>query len=119
MFNIVILAGNIATDIDVRASQTGTYVAKFRLATSYYGGKAEDGTRKESTEFHNVVAFGKLAEFAGNHLKKGRSIILNGRLHTSTWDDAASGGRKYMTEVIAEEIKFAGARPQEAAVEAA
>ena len=113
MFNIVILAGNIATDIDVRASQTGTYVAKFRLATSSYAGKAEDGTRKEATEFHNVVCFGKLAEFAGNHLKKGRSIMLEGRLHTSSWDDPAGGTRKYMTEVIAEEIKFAGARPQE------
>lgn len=118
MFNIVILAGNIATDIDVRASQAGTYVAKFRLATNSYAGKADDGTRKESTEFHNVVCFGKLAEFAGNHLKKGRSIVVQGRLHTSSWDDPASGARKYMTEVVAEEIKFAGARPQES-VEAA
>ena len=113
MFNIVILAGNIASDIDVRASQTGTYVAKFRLATHSYAGKADDGTRKETTDFHNIVCFAKLAEFAGQHLKKGRSIMLSGRLHTSTWDDAASGTRKYMTEVIAEDIRFAGARPQE------
>lgn len=118
MFNIVILAGNIATDIDVKASQSGTYVAKFRLATNSYAGKADDGTRKESTEFHNVVCFGKLAEFSGNYLKKGRSIMLQGRLHTSSWDDPATSARKYMTEVVAEEIKFAGARPQEA-VEAA
>ena len=119
MFNLVILAGNIATDIDVRASQTGTYVAKFRLATSSYAGKAEDGTRKEATEFHNIVTFGKLAEFAGHHLKKGRSVIVQGRLHTSSWDDAASGTRKYMTEVVADEIRFAGSRPQEEAEVAA
>lgn len=118
MFNIVILAGNIATDIDVRASQSGTYVAKFRLATNAYAGKAEDGTRKEATEFHNIVCFAKLAEFAGNHLKKGRAIMLSGRLHTSSWDDAASGTRKYMTEIVAEDIKFAGARPQEEAAAA-
>ena len=118
MLNIVILAGNIASDIDVRASQGGTYIATMRLATNSYAGKSEDGTRKEATEFHNIVCFGKLAEFAGNHLKKGRPVIVTGRLHTSSWDDAASGTRKYRTEVIADEVKFAGARPQEA-VEAA
>ncbi len=115
MLNLVILAGNIANDLDVRASQTGVYVAKFRLATHAYAGKAEDGTRKEATEFHNIVAFGKLAEFAGHHLKKGRPVIVQGRLHTSSWDDASTGSKKYMTEVIADEIKFAGARPAEAA----
>ena len=113
MFNIVILAGNIASDVDVRASQAGTYVAKLRLATHSYAGKGEDGTRKETTEFHNIVCFGKLAEFAGNHLKKGRPIFVSGRLHTSSWEDAASGSRKYMTEVVADEIKFAGSRPQD------
>jgi single-strand DNA-binding protein len=118
MFNIVILAGNIATDIDVRASQGGTFVAKFRLATNSYAGKAEDGTAKKATEFHNIVCFAKLAEFAGNHLKKGRAVVLSGRLHTSSWDDAASGGRKYMTEVVAETIEFAGPRPQEEVVAA-
>jgi len=115
MLNLVILAGNIASDIDVRASQTGMYVAKFRLATHSFAGKAEDGTRKESTDFHNIVAFGKLAEFAGHQLKKGRAVIVQGRLHTSSWEDPATSARKYMTEVIAEEIKFAGARPQEEA----
>jgi len=115
MLNLVILAGNIASDIDVRASQTGVYVAKFRLATHSFAGKADDGTRKEATEFHNIVAFGKLAEFAGHHLKKGRAVIVQGRLHTSTWDDAATATKKYMTEVIADEIRFAGSRPQEEA----
>jgi single-strand DNA-binding protein len=113
MFNIVILVGNVANDVDVRASQAGVYVAKLRLATHSYAGKAEDGSRKETTEFHNIVCFGKLAEFAGNHLKKGKAVAVSGRLHTSSWEDAASGGRKYMTEVVADEIRFAGSRPQE------
>ncbi len=113
MFNIVMLAGNIASDVEVRASPTGTYVATLRLATHSYAGKADDGARKESTEFHNVVCFGKLAEFAGNHLKKGRTVAMTGRLRTSSWDDAASGTRKYKTEVVADEIKFLGGRPQD------
>jgi single-strand DNA-binding protein len=119
MLNIVILAGNIASDIDVRASQAGTYVANLRLATHSYAGKSDDGSRKETTEFHSVVCFGKLAEFAGNHLKKGKAIIVTGRLHTSSWDDAASGTRKYRTEVIADDVKFAGSRVAEDGEEAA
>jgi len=106
MFNIVILVGNVATDIDVRASQSGTYVATFRLATSSYAGKNDDGSRKEATEFHNVVAFAKTAEFVGNHVKKGRAIIVMGQLRTSSWEDPATGTRKYNTEIVAEKVEF-------------
>jgi len=109
MFNIVILVGNVATDIDVRASQTGTFVATFRMATSSYAGKAEDGSRKEATEFHNIVAFAKTAEFVGNHVKKGRAIVVTGHLRTSSWDDQASGTRKYKTEVVADKVEFVAA----------
>ena len=114
MVNKVLLIGNLASEVDVKASQTGTFVATARLATNVYIGKADDGTRKEATDFHNVVFFGKQAEFAGNHLKKGRQVYILGRLHTSSWDDA-SGVKKYKTEVIAEEIQLLGQRPQEAA----
>lgn len=114
MVNKVILVGNLASEPDVRASQTGTYVTTVRVATNVYIGKAEDGTRKEATDFHNVVFFGKQAEFAGNHLKKGRQVLILGRLHTSSWDDPASGTKKYKTEVIAEEFQALGPRPQEA-----
>ena len=119
MFNQAILVGNIASDIDVRATQTGTYIAKFRLATHSFAGKTDDGTRKETTDFHNIVSFGKLAEFSGHHLKKGKAILVQGRIHTSSWDDAASGTKKYMTEVVAELIQFVGSRPQEQEVAAA
>jgi len=118
MLNKVILIGNLTADPDVKATPKGTYVAKVRLATNYYAGKGDDGTRKELAEFHNLVMFGKLAEFAGQYLQKGRSIYAEGRLHTSSWEDAA-GQKRYRTEVIVEVVKFIGKRPQEAVLAAA
>jgi single-strand DNA-binding protein len=114
MVNKVILVGNLAAEPDVKATPKGTYVAKMRLATNTYLGKDEEGNRREQAEFHNLVAFGKLAEFAGQYLKKGRSIYAEGKLHTSSWQDAA-GQKRYRTEVVVEEIKFLGQKPAEAA----
>ncbi|HEX9363643.1 MAG TPA: single-stranded DNA-binding protein [Candidatus Dormibacteraeota bacterium] len=114
MVNKVILVGNLAAEPDVKATPKGTYVAKMRLATNTYLGKDEEGNRREQAEFHNLVAFGKLAEFAGQYLKKGRSIYAEGKLHTSSWEDAA-GQKRYRTEVVVEEIKFLGQKPAEAA----
>lgn len=114
MVNKVILVGNLTADPDVKATQGGVFVAKMRLATNTYKGKGEDGKRKEETEFHNLVAFGKLAEFAGTYLKKGRPIYAEGRLHTSSWDDSASGQKKYKTEVVVDDIQFVGQKPQAA-----
>ncbi|HEV8596356.1 MAG TPA: single-stranded DNA-binding protein [Candidatus Dormibacteraeota bacterium] len=114
MVNKVILIGNLAAEPDVKATPKGTYVAKMRLATNTYLGKDEEGNRREQAEFHNLVAFGKLAEFAGQYLKKGRSIYAEGKLHTSSWEDAA-GQKRYRTEVVVEEIKFLGQKPAEAA----
>jgi single-strand DNA-binding protein len=114
MVNKVILVGNLAAEPDVKATPKGTYVAKMRLATNTYVGKDEAGNRREQAEFHNLVAFGKLAEFAGQYLKKGRSIYAEGKLHTSSWEDAA-GQKRYRTEVVVDEIKFLGHKPAEAA----
>ena len=106
MVNKVILVGNLAADPEVKATAAGMYVAKMRLATNTYAGKDESGNRKQHSEFHNLVAFGKLAEFAGQYMKKGRPIYAEGRLHTSTWDDAASGQKRYRTEVVVDELQF-------------
>jgi single-strand DNA-binding protein len=106
MVNKVILIGNLAADPEVKATPAGRFVAKMRLATNTYAGKDESGNRKQHSEFHNLVAFGKLAEFAGQYMKKGRSIYAQGRLHTSTWDDAASGQKRYRTEVVVDELQF-------------
>ena len=113
--NKVILVGNLTADPDVRATPAGLYVAKLRVATNEYAGKDDGGEAKRYSEFHSVVAFGKLAEFAGTHLRKGRSITVEGRLKTSSWEDAASGVKKYRTEVVADKLEFAGAKPHETA----
>ena len=115
MVNKVLLIGNLAADPDVKATPTGTYVAKMRLATNTYAGKDDAGKAKERTEFHSLVAFGKVAEFAGQYLKKGRLVYVDGRLQTSTWNDATSGQKRYRTEVVVDEIRFVGPKPAEAA----
>ena len=115
MVNKVILIGNLTGDPEVRATPKGVYVAKMGLATNTYSGKDEAGNSKETTEFHHLVAFGKLAEFAGEYLRKGRLLYAEGRLSTSSWEDATSGVKKYRTEVIVESFKFLGSKPQEAA----
>jgi single-strand DNA-binding protein len=114
MVNKVLLVGNLAADPEVKATPNGTYVAKLRLATHSYSGKDDAGNRKEQTEFHSLVAFGKLAEFAGQYLQKGRMLLAEGRLQTSSWQDTA-GQKRYRTEVVLEELKFVGPKPQEVA----
>jgi len=115
MVNKVILVGHMAADPEVKATPKGTYVANLRLATHTYVGKDDEGKAKEETEYHRLVAFGKLAEFAGQYLQKGRAVYAEGRLRTSSWEDAA-GQRRFRTEVVVDELKFVGARPQAAAV---
>ena len=114
MVNKVILVGNLTAAPDVKATPKGTYVARLRLATNSYAGKDEEGKRKEHAEFHSLVAFGKLAEFAGQYLEKGRSIYVEGRLHTSSWEDTG-GQKRYKTEIVVDELRFLGKKPEEAA----
>jgi len=115
MINKVILVGNLTGDPELRATPKGVYVAKMGLATNTYSGKDEAGNRKESTEFHNLVAFGKLAEIAGEYLRKGRLLYAEGRLQTSSWDDAATGAKKHRTEVVVDSFTMLGPKPQEVA----
>ena len=115
MVNKVLLIGNLASDPEVKATPAGLYVARMRVATNTYAGKDGEGKAKERTEFHHLVAFGKVAEFAGQYLKKGRMVYVDGRLQTSSWDDTASGQKRYRTEVVVDEIRFVGPKPAEAA----
>ena len=115
MVNKVFLIGNLASEPEIRASQTGTYVATVRLATNVYAGKADDGTARQHTDFHNLVIFGKQAETAGAHFHKGQLLFVEGRLRNSSWDDAASGQKRYKTEVVVDQFEFLGAKPKEAA----
>lgn len=115
MINKVILVGHLTADPDVRATPKGVYVANLRLATNTYIGKDESGNAKQATEFHRLVLFGRQAEVAGEFLRKGRQLYAEGRLQTSSWDDATTGVKKYRTEVIVETMQMLGAKPQEAA----
>ena len=89
MVNKVILVGNLAADPDVKATPKGTYVANIRLATHTYIGKDEEGKAKEETEFHRLVAFGKLAEFAGQYLA---NWPIAGGLSANIWTFGSGGG---------------------------
>jgi single-strand DNA-binding protein len=111
LFNKVFLIGRLTADPEVKATPTGVYVANMRLATNMYAGKDEDGNKREQTEFHQLVAFGKKAEFAGQYLRKGRQIFAEGRLKTNTWTDSA-GLKHYRTEIIVDELGGLGQKPQ-------
>ena len=107
--NKVILIGNLGKDPEVKYTPSGTAVAKFSLATNErYKDKA--GEWQDRTEWHNIVAWQRLAEIAGEYLKKGRSVYIEGRLQTHSWEDKQSGQKKYMTEVIANDLVLLGGR---------
>ena len=114
MVNKVILIGRLTADPEVRATDKGSHVATLRLATNLYGGKDEDGNRKEHTDFHSLVVFGRQAEVAGEFLRKGRLIYADGRLQTRSWDDA-QGQKRWSTEVVVDNLQMLGAKPDEAA----
>jgi len=108
--NKVILIGNIGRDIEVRHSPSGVAVATFALATNERR-KDKEGKWQEHTEWHNIKAFAKLAEFCGSYLSKGRQIYVEGSIRTRTYDDD-KGNRRYFTEIIAQNIQFVGPKPQ-------
>lgn len=107
MVNKVILVGNLGRDPELRSTQGGTPVANFSLATNRRY-KDSDGNRREQTEWHNVVCFRRLAEIAGEYLRRGRLIYVEGRLHTSSWEDRETGDRRYRIEVVCERFQMLG-----------
>jgi single-strand DNA-binding protein len=111
--NKVILIGNLAADPELRALPSGMHVANMRLATSTYAGKDDEGMRREFTEFHSVVAFGQPAEFAGEYLRKGALVYVEGRTRTRSWE-ADEGQRRYVTEVVVDNLQALGPRLAEA-----
>ena len=109
MVNKVILVGNLGRDPERRSTPSGQQVATFSVATSRRW-RDRDGNRQEQTEWHNVVVWGRQAEVAGEYLKKGRQIYIEGRLQTRSWDDKQTGEKKYRTEVICENFQMLGQR---------
>ncbi|MGC8492623.1 MAG: single-stranded DNA-binding protein [Syntrophobacteraceae bacterium] len=105
--NKVILVGRLGGDPDIRYSSGGVAVAKFSLATNDYGPGGAEGKGEERTEWHRIVAFGKLAEFCGNYLSKGRLACVEGSIRTNQWEDQ-QGQKRYTTEIIARDIQMLG-----------
>lgn len=107
--NKVILIGNLGRDPELKSLPSGQPVANFSIATSEKWKDKSTGESKEQTEWHNIIMFGKLAEIAGQYLKKGSSIFVEGRLQTRKWQDK-NGQDRYTTEIIANEMKMLGGR---------
>jgi len=106
--NKVILIGNLGRDPEIRYTRDGTTVANLNLATSDSWNDAQ-GQRQERTEWHRVVAFGKLAEITKEYLSKGRQIYIEGRLQTRSWEDK-EGNKRYTTEIKADQMVMLGGR---------
>ncbi len=107
--NKVILVGNLGKDPEIKYTPQGTPVAKFSLATNERF-KDKDGNWQDRTEWHNIVLWQRLAEIAGEYLKKGSKVYIEGRLRTDSWDDKQTGQKKYMTNIVGNDLVLLGGR---------
>jgi single-strand DNA-binding protein len=105
--NKVILLGNLGKDPEVKYTPSGMAIASFSLATTDKV-KDKDGNWQDRTEWHNIKAFARTAEIAGEYLKKGRTVYIEGRIHNDSWDDKETGQKKYRTEIIVNELILVG-----------
>src|SRR3989304_1445934 len=103
--NKVMLIGNLTRDPELRSLPSGIKVCSFSLATNRVW-KDKNGARQESADYHNVVVFGRQAETVAQYMKKGNSILVEGRMQTRSWDDKTSGEKKYRTEIVADRTQF-------------
>ncbi|MGH8786569.1 MAG: single-stranded DNA-binding protein [Cupriavidus necator] len=107
--NKVILVGNLGADPETRYLPSGDAVTNIRLATTDRYKDKQSGEMKEATEWHRVSFFGKIAEIAGQYLRKGSSVYIEGRIRTRKWQDQ-SGQDKYSTEIVADQMQMLGSR---------
>lgn len=103
--NKAIVIGNLTRDPELRSLPSGIKVCTFSLATNRVW-KDKNGARQESTDYHNIVVFGRQAETVAQYMKKGSSILVEGRMQTRSWDDKNSGEKKYRTEIVADRTQF-------------
>lgn len=104
--NKVILIGRLGADPEARYASSGSAVANFNMATST-NFTDKDGQKQESTEWHRIVVFGKLAEICGEYLKKGKQVYIEGRLRTRDWEDR-DGNKRKTTEIVATSMQMLG-----------
>lgn len=112
MINKAILIGNLGSDPEVKTTTTGKQVASFSLATSERYKDRTTGETKSTTEWHNVVLWGSLAEIAGKYLKKGSKIYIEGKIKTRAYE--SNGVKKYITEIVGDNLTMLGEKPQTA-----
>jgi len=107
--NKVIIIGNLGRDPETRYTQGGAAVTNLRIATSESWRDRQTGEQQERTEWHSVVCFARLAEIAGEYLKKGSKVYIEGRLQTRKWQDQ-SGQDRYTTEIVANDLQMLDSR---------
>ena len=103
--NKAILVGNLGADPEAKFLPSGDAVTTFSIATSE-AWKDKDGVDQQRSEWHNIVAFKKLAEICGQYLKKGAKVYIEGQLRTQSWDDKDTGKKMYRTEIVANEMQM-------------
>lgn len=109
-FNQAIIMGNLGQDPEVRYMPNGGAAANISVATTDSWKDKQTGEKQERTEWHRIVAFGKLAEIMGEYLKKGSTVLIQGEIRTRKWEDK-EGNTKYTTEILAREMQMIGGRP--------
>jgi single-strand DNA-binding protein len=109
--NKVFLLGNVGKDPEIRSTAGGTMVASFGLATSERQ-KDASGNWSDRTEWHNVIAYAKLAEIVRDYVKKGSKLFIEGRLNTRNWDDKDTKKKVYRTEIIVNDLSLLSAREE-------
>lgn len=102
--NKALVYGNLTRDPELRSLPSGIQVTSFSVATNRVW-KDKNGAKQESTDFHNIVVFGRQAETAAQYLKKGQGVFVEGRMQTRSWDDK-DGQKKYRTEIVADRVQF-------------
>ena len=109
MINKAILVGNLGRDPEIRYTASGMAVANFTVATTEKWKDKSSGEMQERTEWHRVVAWGRLGEICGEYLSKGRQVYIEGRIQTREWTDK-DGNKRYTTEIVASDMKMLGTR---------
>ena len=108
--NKAIIVGNLGRDPEVRYAANGNPIASVGVATTDSWRDKQSGERQEKTEWHRVVFFGRLAEIAGEYLRKGSQVYIEGRLQTRKWEDQKTGQERYTTEIVANDMQMLGSR---------
>lgn len=104
-FNKAFVLGNVTRDPELRTTPSGQSVCSFSVATNRFY-KDQSGQRQQAAEFHNIVAWGRLAEICQQYLKKGSLVFIEGRIQTRSWQDQNSGQKRYRTEIVAETMQL-------------